>query len=61
LQQTVVDLEKVIDDFAIEQTRLKTKQMSLLQQTTELEAELTEKGLLSSEQNKRFSEIQQKL
>ena len=61
LRQSIVDLEKVIDDFALEQKRLKTKHLALLQQTIELESELSDKELLSAEQSHYFADIQKRL
>ena len=40
LKTSISDLEKVVGDFSVEQSRLKMKQTKLLDETVELEQEL---------------------
>lgn len=50
LKQSISDLDKVIGDFEMEQRRLVTKQSNLLTQTLDLEAELSDRGLIRTDQ-----------
>ena len=59
--QSICDLEKVLGYFEIEQSRLKTKQKTLLAQVMEMEQELESRNLLTAEQEQQLDTLKQKI
>lgn len=61
LHESICDLEKVVQDLEVEQSRLSTKQQTVMAQTVELQYQLQQKNIENEELTRRLEALKQKV